>query len=255
MAGDWIKMRTDLADDPAVIAIAVEAGIDEFSVVGKLHKLWSWADRHCNADGNGNGNASGVTILWIDRFVGTANFGQAMLDVGWLHELESGVQFPKFDRHNTKTAKERALTAKRQSQFKKKSNAEGNATTVTPSVTNALPTEEKRREEKKVKKTAFAASDVLIPEHLDVPEVRQSLSDWLDYKKRAKNYCYAAPEFVSRIFKKFKTPSDFVDAVDHAIACGYTGVFAPKTGEQQQPKQQMCQVPTDEDLAAWNPYA
>ena len=29
MAGDWIKMRTDLADDPAVIGIAAAAGLGE----------------------------------------------------------------------------------------------------------------------------------------------------------------------------------------------------------------------------------
>jgi hypothetical protein len=250
MAGDWIKMRTDLADDPAVISIARETLIDEYSVVGKLHKVWSWADRHCNADGN----APGVTFLWIDRFVDTEDFGQAMYHVGWLDETEVGVCFPNFSHHNTQTAKERALTAKRVAEHKRKSNASTVTEIVTDTVSDALPTEEKRREEKKGnKKTAFAASDVDVPSHLDSPEVRQALDDWLAYKKTRKQG-YAAPEFVALIFKKFKTPGDFVDAVEHAIACNYQGVFAPKQSAQQQPVAQGCQVPTDEELATWSPY-
>ena len=46
MAGDWIPMRVDLADDPAVISIATATGLDELAVVGRLHRLWSWANRH-----------------------------------------------------------------------------------------------------------------------------------------------------------------------------------------------------------------
>lgn len=34
MAGDWIKMRVDLRDDPDVIGIAAATGLDEDTVVG-----------------------------------------------------------------------------------------------------------------------------------------------------------------------------------------------------------------------------
>lgn len=146
MAGDWIKMRVDLTDDPAVIGISVATGLDEFSVVGRLHKFWSWADSHTT-----NGNATvtlpslqnhgeSVSIAWIDRYLQATGFAQSLIDVGWLVVDDSGIHLPNFDRHNGQTAKQRALTSKR---VAKKRSAECNGAGVTES----LP--EKRREEKR----------------------------------------------------------------------------------------------------------
>lgn len=104
----WIKMRHDLEDDPAVIAIAESTGIDEFGVLGRLHALWSWADRQSQ-----DGHAPRVTSGWIDRRVRHAGFAQAMIDVGWLVADESGITIPNFERHNSESAKERALAAER----------------------------------------------------------------------------------------------------------------------------------------------
>ena len=53
MAGDWIKMRVDLNEDPAVVGMAIALDTDEHSVVGRLHKLWSWADNRCANEGQG----------------------------------------------------------------------------------------------------------------------------------------------------------------------------------------------------------
>ena len=36
MAGDWIKMRNDLGDDPAVVLIAAAIDSTEDAVVGKV---------------------------------------------------------------------------------------------------------------------------------------------------------------------------------------------------------------------------
>ena len=86
MAGDWIKMRVNLAEDPDVIGIAAAVGIDdEDHVVGKLHRLWSWADQHTV-----DGNAPSVTTNWIDRYLGVAGFADAMVTVGWLTVSEGG---------------------------------------------------------------------------------------------------------------------------------------------------------------------
>ena len=142
MAGEWIKMRVDLQDDPAVIAIADDTGLDEYSVIGRLHKLWGWADRH-TLDGNG----LCVTQSWVDRFVGCDGFAEAMVLAGWLTNTDAKVGFPHFDRHNGETAKKRALTNKRVAEHRelqRNNNATGNADSVTESVTR----EEKRREYK-----------------------------------------------------------------------------------------------------------
>jgi hypothetical protein len=137
MAGDWIPLRCDLPDDPAVIFIAVSLALDEFAVVGRLHRLWSWANKHTST-----GNAVGVTSEWVDRYLSTPGFAAAMQTAGWLRVRTGGIEFPHFDRWNSQNAKQRALTARRVAAHKLRSNAVGNA----DSVSDALPTEQNRRD-------------------------------------------------------------------------------------------------------------
>jgi hypothetical protein len=144
MAGDWIKVEVDLPEKPEVWQIAGMVGIDADSVVGKLVKVWRWFDAHTQ-----NGNAAGVTYALVDHVTGVTGFGEAMALTGWLEQSGSLLRLPNFDRHNGKTAKNRALTAKRVAAHKVKSNAEGNATGNAAIVSDALPREEKRREEQK----------------------------------------------------------------------------------------------------------
>ena len=127
MAGDWIPIRVDLHDDPAVIAMAAKLGIDENAVVGGLVRFWSWASRHTK-----NGYEAGVTELWLDRFIGRTGWCAAMVSVGWLTRIGGdswieggGFSIPKFDRWNSQTAKDRALTRQRMSKYRaRKSDAD-----------------------------------------------------------------------------------------------------------------------------------
>ena len=113
MAGTWIKMRCDLASDPAVIGMAEKTGLAEDHVVGKLHRLWSWADAQTP-----DGNAPSVTPAWVDRYLGTEGFAAAMISVGWLCVRNNGIVFPNFDRHNSQTSKKRLLAAGRVARHK-----------------------------------------------------------------------------------------------------------------------------------------
>lgn len=107
MAGDWIKMRVDLADDPAVIKIAGLLNVQEDLVVGKLHRLWAWAFTQ-TCDGT-----AAVSPQWIDRKVSLEGFAHAMATAGWLRIDAESVQFPHFERHLSNSAKQRALDAQR----------------------------------------------------------------------------------------------------------------------------------------------
>lgn len=106
MAGDWIKMRHDLHDDPAVIGMSAELEASTFEIVGKLHKVWSWADRHlpCGLCDDGI-----VTEKFINDMVVCETFTKAMKKVGWLQVSKRKIVFPNFNRHNSKSAKNRAL--------------------------------------------------------------------------------------------------------------------------------------------------
>src|SRR4051812_15001583 len=104
----WIKMRHNLDTDPDVLAISESTGLDEFSVIGRLWKVWTWADQHSIS-----GNAVRVTDVTLDRFTGVDGFTMAMRSVGWITGDSGCLTFPKFERHNGQTAKNRGLTANR----------------------------------------------------------------------------------------------------------------------------------------------
>jgi hypothetical protein len=147
MAGEWIKMRTNLWDDPRVASVVEATETSEAAVIGALYWLWATADEHSTTDGI----LHGMSVFTIDRKTGIKGFGAAMIAIGWLHEHPEGARLARFDEHNGESAKTRAQTAKRVA--KHKINAVGNAQ-VTPvplpkqndTVTNALPREDKIRD-------------------------------------------------------------------------------------------------------------
>ena len=136
MAGDWIKMRLDLADDPAVMEMAEQLGMPEQCVVGYLHTIWSWASRNSY-----DGSVTGVALSSLGRATRCERVPELMVQVGWLevYETEDGrplLVFPKWGNHLSDSAKSRALAALRMA----KSRCAVSATETQP---------EKRREEKR----------------------------------------------------------------------------------------------------------
>lgn len=141
-------MRLDLGDDPAVIQISTITGLSQDLVVGKLHRLWSWANRNLI-----DGNAPSVTKTWLDRYLSEPGFAEAMMKTGWLVPLGDGIAFKDFDRWNSQGAKRRLLTAKRAQNFRMRNR---NAR----SVTKTLP--EKRREENKNPPTPLRGEEEML---------------------------------------------------------------------------------------------
>lgn len=142
MAGDWIKMRSNLWDDPRVTMMADLTESSEAAIVGALYWLWATADQHSN-----DGVMLGLTLRALDRKTGVDGFGGALVAVGWLVEQAGGVEIIRFSDHNGESAKSRVQTARRVANHK--TNAK-----VTPSalpeqqtsVTTALPREREREE-------------------------------------------------------------------------------------------------------------
>lgn len=109
MAGSWLKLRHDLADAPEIRRLARACSVTKDDVLGKLFRAWSWFDRHSH-----NGRVADETMDLVDEIVGHSGFAQALVSVGWLAEDQAGIVIPNWDRHNSETAKERALAAARQ---------------------------------------------------------------------------------------------------------------------------------------------
>ena len=156
MAGDWIKMRGNLWDDPRVARIVDMTDSSEATVIGALYWLWSTADQHTE-----DGTMPGLTLKSIDRKTGVQGFGDALCVIGWIADHPEGIRIVDFEKHNGTSAKKRLETAKRVASHRKKdapkleSNHVGNEDVthkVLPNankdVTGALAREEKRREEK-----------------------------------------------------------------------------------------------------------
>jgi hypothetical protein len=163
MAGDWIKMRGNLWDDPRVAAICDATEQSEAAVVGALYWLWATADQHTE-----DGCMPGLTLRQIDRKTGVQGFAAALVQIGWLADDPQGVVIRNFEEHNGASAKKRCQTAKRVASHRS-DNAD-----VTPQalqaepvdVTDALAREEKRRE---LHKEAKASSSLGATKRPSVP--------------------------------------------------------------------------------------
>ena len=140
MAGDWIKVEHTTPDKPEVVKLADMLGIDQDAVVGKLLRLWIWADQQ-----SVSGNAITVTNSFLDRLVFCPGFAVGLVKVGWLNGRNGLLSIPNFDRHNGQTAKNRANTNRRVANHRKGRNDE-TVTDVTPEPLQK-PLPEKRREE------------------------------------------------------------------------------------------------------------
>lgn len=234
----WIKMRKSLHSDPAVLQISSATGLDIFGVVGRLHWLWSWFDEHTES-----GNAV-VTLDRINELLRCTHFAQQMQIVGWLREENGVVSVPKFDRHNSQSAKRRALTARRvetHRRYKCNANAlpekrreEKNITVGVPTVMAASDdANESNKQKKKTATKTITADDLAYPAEIDTPEVRQAIGRWIEYKAGRSRERYR--DGGASLNRKLSAAARYgsaavVEAIDHAIASTYKGFFVGQSG-------------------------
>ena len=108
MRRPWIKIEICTPDKPEVCSLATQLRMDSDAVVGKLVRLWAWAELN-----RIDPNDLGVTKEFIDKLVGRKGFAQALEKTGWLIETGEKLSFRNFKRHNSPVAQNKALTAKR----------------------------------------------------------------------------------------------------------------------------------------------
>lgn len=147
MAGDWIKMRAGLQTHPKVVRMSSALHADRLRTVGGLHAVWCLFDEHSD-----DGRLDGYTPDAIDNLIGWQGFAGAMQSVQWLEVGDGFTCLPRFDEHNGKSAKRRAMEAER----KRRERSELGSESVQASASDAdnkRTREEKRREEKNVSTT------------------------------------------------------------------------------------------------------
>lgn len=145
MAGDWIKMRGNLWDDPRVSKLCDLTDQSEAAIVGALYWLWAAADQHTE-----DGLMPGLTLRQIDRKTGVQGFGAALCQIGWLEDNPDGVRIVNFEDHNGTSAKRRCTDAQRKANVRNvsASDADKQRTESGQKTPNLGAREEKRREEK-----------------------------------------------------------------------------------------------------------
>jgi len=224
MAGDWIKMRTNLDTDPRVISLSESLSVPELHAIGMLWKVWAWADQHSI-----DGNAISVTDVTLDRFTSCTGFADALRKVGWLEGRDGALSFPRFAEHNGQTAKKRGKTAERVRKFR-------NAASVTDVTPEALP--EKRREEKRRLKKG-----TIVPKE-KTKFVKPTVQEVADYCRERKNGIdpeHFVAYYESKGWLVGKSPmKSWKDAM--------------VTWERNEKKNAPAsRVPTEEDLKNWDP--
>lgn len=117
MSVPWIKMRSNLEDDPHVRRLSAVLKVPPLHVVGALYLLWSLADEHTQ-----DGVLLGWTAEMIDARAGIPGLCHAV-EAGvdgkgsdpWLTVQSDGtLVIPDFQKHMGAGAKGRALASRRQ---------------------------------------------------------------------------------------------------------------------------------------------
>ncbi len=135
MRCSWVKIETKTPDKPEICIIASQLRLDADAVMGKLVRLWAWAEMNVS-----DSNETSVTMEFLDKLAGKKGFSAAMEKAGWLLAKGDKLIFPNFERHNGRGAKGRAQTALRVSRHRKrKSEIESNVTSEPIHLTNIDP--------------------------------------------------------------------------------------------------------------------
>ena len=179
MAGDWIKMRGNLWDDPRVSKLCDLTDQSEAAIVGALYWLWAAADQHTE-----DGLMPGLTLRQIDRKTGVQGFGAALCQIGWLEDNPDGVRIVNFEEHNGTSAKRRCTDAQRKANVRNvsASDADKQRTESGQKTPNLGAREEKRREEEKAEEAPSAKS----PRGTALPKDWELPGDWRTWAEGAR---------------------------------------------------------------------
>jgi hypothetical protein len=146
----WIKLETHTFEKVEIFSMAQELNIDPDAVVGKCARVWAWFDLNTV-----DGVTPIVTEALLDRYCGLKGFCKAMVKVGWMGINEQSLFLPNYDRHNSQTAKDRALTSKRVSKFRKNLSSNGISNDKSNELCNATALAESLDREDKIRKDIY----------------------------------------------------------------------------------------------------
>jgi len=160
MAGDWIKMRGNLWDDPRITRLCDLTEQSEATVIGALYWLWATADQHSQ-----DGELPGLTARGIDRKTGVPEFAAALVAIGWLADGADGVRIVNFTDHNGTSAKRRITDATRKANVRKLSASDADIEQTEPGqIAPNVGAREKKIKKEKIETKLQAQAPLVVPD-------------------------------------------------------------------------------------------
>ena len=224
MAGDWIKMRSNLRSHPKVVRIASALKADKLRVVGGLHAVWCLFDEHSE-----DGRLVGYTPDTLDGEVGFPGFADQMIVVGWLEsDGTDGLSLPQFDTHNGASAKRRAQEAdrKRAERAASKSGPEDGDDASASDADKKRTREEKRRGDKKPPKAPQGALE--IPDWIPAEQWGEFVAMRRAKGQKAPFTVGAVKGIVTKLDALRDEGHDLMAVLQQSVVNGWSDVFPPK---------------------------
>lgn len=233
MASSWIKVEVITPDKPEIFQIAEILNIDPDAVLGKLVRIWAWADQQTV-----DGNAGSVTKGVLDRIAFITGFADALIAVGWLAYDGNKLILPNFERHNGESSKKRALTNRRVAAHRKNETQK----VTLAALQKALPEEEVEEEEEVKDKIPpnpprgrEPKKSYPYPEQLNA----EAWDEWKAYRSEMRFKAYAPTErsegaaITELINLSGGNHTRQMQIVKQSMAKGWKGLFELKGGSGQ----------------------
>ncbi|HBR7902596.1 TPA: DNA replication domain protein [Klebsiella pneumoniae] len=233
MASSWIKVEVITPDKPEIFQIAEILNIDPDAVLGKLVRIWAWADQQTV-----DGNAGSVTKGVLDRIAFITGFADALIAVGWLAYDGNKLILPNFERHNGESSKKRALTNRRVAAHRKNETQK----VTLAALQKALPEEEEEEEEEVKDKIPpnpprgrEPKKSYPYPEQLNA----EAWDEWKSYRSEMRFKAYAPTErsegaaITELINLSGGNHTRQMQIVKQSMAKGWKGLFELKGGSGQ----------------------
>lgn len=112
---DWIPWVKGLPQKAEIIRIASRLSVTQNEAAVQCMVVWGWADEQTV-----DGFIAGIRAADVSNSLRLPGIGEAMVEVGWIVEERAGITFPKWDRYNTNSAKQRMQAAVRQENRRRK---------------------------------------------------------------------------------------------------------------------------------------
>ncbi|EPJ7225824.1 DNA replication domain protein [Klebsiella variicola] len=233
MASSWIKVEVITPDKPEIFQIAEILNIDPDAVLGKLVRIWAWADQQTV-----DGNAGSVTKGVLDRIAFITGFADALIAVGWLAYDGNKLILPNFERHNGESSKKRALTNRRVAAHRKNETQK----VTLAALQKSLPEEEEEEEEEVKDKIPpnpprgrEQKKSYPYPEQLNA----EAWDEWKAYRSEMRFKAYAPTErsegaaITELINLSGGNHTRQMQIVKQSMAKGWKGLFELKGGSGQ----------------------